>query len=77
MVKTYMWHIYCNIHAIVLQLKLKEKDLRKMYNTPTSKRFNKSDFDEHIFPVLTCMSAYHTCLHVAKVIKFPEKNNLS
>ena len=38
-----------------------------MYNTPQSKRFTKSDFDEQIFPVLTCMTAYHTCLHIAKV----------
>ncbi|XP_067929120.1 tuberin-like isoform X2 [Watersipora subatra] len=38
------------------------KDLRKMYNTPAS----KSDFDEQIFPVLTCMTAYHSCLLTAK-----------
>jgi len=39
-----------------------------MYNTPTTHRFNKSDFDEQIFPLLTCMSAYHSSLRTSKVL---------
>lgn len=42
-------------------LQIEETGLRKLVNLPTG-NFKKSDFDERIFPVLTCMTAYSTCL---------------
>ncbi|KAF6037720.1 TSC2 [Bugula neritina] len=52
--------------CVTLCSMLKEKEGRNMYNTPTTHRFNKSDFDEQIFPLLTCMSAYHSSLRTSK-----------
>lgn len=59
---------FFQLHACLLQVMV--KDLRKMYNTPAS----KSDFDEQIFPVLTCMTAYHSCLLTAKVTSADQLN---
>lgn len=46
---------------IMLWLQIEENGLRKLVNVPSA-NFKKSDFDERIFPVLTCMSAYSKCL---------------